>query len=109
MGTCEEKPEKETVVGEETENRRIIVGFAVWLGVTILVSGSLDLFAKGVPLGFTIPLLNVPATLSLIFYYTAILTAAIYIGVIGLKELLVERQFQRRVFNGSRRFRSPLP
>jgi len=92
MGTCEEKPEKETI-GEETENRRVIVGFAVWLGVTVLVSGSLDLLAKGVPLGFAIPLLNVPATLSLIFYYIAILTSAIYIGVIGLKELLVERQF----------------
>ena len=94
MGTCEEKPDKETAVAsKETENRRIIIGFAVWLGVTILASGSLDLFAKGLPLGFIIPLLNVPATLSLIFYYVAVLTAAIYIGVIGLKELLVEKQF----------------
>ncbi len=69
------------------------MAFAVWLGVTILVSGLLDLFAKGVPLGFTMPLLNVPATLSIIFYYVAILTAAIYIGVVGLKELVLERRF----------------
>src|SRR3989337_2363406 len=94
MGTCKEKPEKETVaVGGETENRRIIVGFAVWLGVTILLSSSLDFFAKGLPLGFPVPLLNVPGSLSLILYYIAILTAAIYIGAIGLKELLIERQF----------------
>ena len=94
MGTCEEKPEKETAVaGEKSENRRILVGFAVWLGVTILVSGLLDLFAKGVPLGFTMPVLNIPATLSIILYYVAVLTTAIYIGVIGLKELVLERRF----------------
>ena len=94
MGTCEEKPEIETaIVGEKSENRQILVGFAVWLGVTILVSGLLDLFAKGVPLGFTLPVLNVPATLSIILYYVAVLTTAIYIGVIGLKELILERRF----------------
>ncbi len=94
MGTCEEKPEIETaIVGEKTENRKILVGFAVWLGLTILVSGLLDLFAKGVPLGFTLPVLNVPATLSIILYYIAVLTTAIYIGVIGLKELILERRF----------------
>jgi Cd2+/Zn2+-exporting ATPase len=53
----------------------------------------LDLFAQGVPLGFTVPLLNIPATLSMFLYYLAILTAAIYIGMIGLKELIFERQF----------------
>ncbi len=61
--------------------------------ITILVSGLLDLFAKGLLLGFTIPILNVPATLSMILYYVAILTAAIYIGVVGLKELVIERRF----------------
>ena len=93
MGTCEEKPEKKLTIGEEEHNQQVLVGFAVWLGITILVSGSLDLFAQGVPLGFTVPLLNIPATLSMLFYYVAILTAAIYIGVIGLKELIIERQF----------------
>ena len=90
MGTCKEKPEKEEV-GEE--NKRVLVGFAVWLGVTILVGGLLDLFAKGVQLGFTMPILNVPATLSMILYYVAVLTAAIYIGAVGLKELVLERRF----------------
>ena len=94
MGTCEEKPEeKPEVIGEEEHNRAVLVGFAVWLGVTILVSGLLDLFAKGLPLGFTMPILNAPATLSMILYYVAVLTAAVYIGVVGLKELVLERRF----------------
>ena len=90
MGTCEEKSEKEK---EKGHSKRVLVGFVVWLVVTILVSGLLDLFAKGVPLGFTIPVLNAPATLSMIFYYVSVLTAAIYIGVVGLKELVLERRF----------------
>lgn len=94
MGTFKEKPEKgKTVIGEEEHNKIVLVGFAVWLGITILVSGLLDLFAKGLPLGFTVPILNVPASLSLILYYVAILTAAIYIGVVGLKELVIEKRF----------------
>jgi len=94
MGTCEEKPEKgKAVIGEEEHNKRVLVAFALWLGVTILVSGILDLFANGLLLGFTLPILNVPASVSMIFYYVAILTAAIYIGVVGLKELILEKRF----------------
>ena len=92
MGTCKEK-ETGSVVGGEEHSKVVLVGFAVWLGVTILVCGLLDLFAKGLPLGFTIPFLNLPATISLILYYAAILTSAIYIGVVGLKELVLERRF----------------
>ncbi len=94
MGACEEKPETgKAVIGEEEHNRVVLVRFASWLGVTILVSGLLDLFAKGLLLGFTMPVLNAPATVSMILYYVAILTAVIYIGVIGLKELILERRF----------------
>jgi Cd2+/Zn2+-exporting ATPase len=96
MGTCEEKPEpkpKPIVIGEEEENKRVLVAFAVWLGVTIAVSGILDLFFSGIPLGFSIPIVNIPVTVSMILYYAAILTAAVYIGVVGLKELFVERRF----------------
>ena len=93
MGTCKEKPEKTTRIGEEKLEKLVLVAFAIWLGITILVSGLLDLFAKGVPLGFTIPILNIPATASMILYYVAILTSAIYIGVVGLKELVLERRF----------------
>ena len=91
MGTCKEKPEKSE--GGEEHSRRVLVAFAVWLGVTILVSGLLDLFAKGVPLGFTMPILNLPATASMVLYYVAVLTAAVYIGAVGLKELVLERRF----------------
>ena len=94
MGTCEEKPKaKPTVIAEEEHNKIVLVIFGVWLGVTILVSGLLDLFVSGLPLGFTIPVLNVNATVSMILYYVAVLTAAIYIGVVGLKELVVEKRF----------------
>ncbi len=92
MGTCKEK-ETEAVFGGEERKKVVLVGFAVWLGVTILVGGLLDLFAKGLPLGFTIPFLNLPATISLFLYYSAILASAIYIGVFGLKELFLERRF----------------
>ena len=96
MGTCEEKPEPKTesnVIGEEEENKKVLVGFAVWLGITILVAGIMDLFFDGIPLGFTVPIINLPATVSLILYYSVVFTAAIYIGVVGLKELVIERRF----------------
>jgi Zn2+/Cd2+-exporting ATPase len=90
MGTCKEKPEKEEA---GKENKRLLVGFAVWLGITILIGGLLDFFAKGLQLGFSMPILNIPATLSMVLYYVAVLTAAIYIGAVGLKELVLERRF----------------
>jgi Cd2+/Zn2+-exporting ATPase len=96
MGTCKEKPEEKkepTVMGEEEHNKTVLVIFAVWLAITIVISGLLDLFVGGLPLGFTIPILNLNATLSLILYYAAILTSAIYIGVVGLRELFVEKRF----------------
>jgi Cd2+/Zn2+-exporting ATPase len=92
MGTCKEK-ETEAVFGGEERKKVVLVGFAIWLGVTILVGGLLDLFAKGLPLGFITPFLNLPATISLFLYYAAILASAIYIGVFGLKELFLERRF----------------
>ncbi len=39
------------------------------------------------------PLLNTTATVSLIHYYIAILTVAIYIGAVGKKELVIEKRF----------------
>ncbi len=98
MGICEDRTEtpsetKTVVIGEEEENKRVLVAFAIWLGTTIAVAGLLDLLLKGVPLGFTVPLINAPATLSMILYYVAVLVAAIYIGVIGLKELIIEKRF----------------
>jgi Cd2+/Zn2+-exporting ATPase len=90
--SCEEKPEQ-AAKAEEERNKRVLIILAVSLGLTMLVGGLLSLFANGVPLGFTIPVLNVNATLSNIIYYVAVLTAAVYIGITGLKELVVEKRF----------------
>jgi Cd2+/Zn2+-exporting ATPase len=90
--SCEEKPEQ-AAKAEEERNKRVLIILAVSLGLTMLVGGLLSLFANGVPLGFTIPILNVNATLSNIIYYVAVLTSAVYIGITGLKELVVEKRF----------------
>jgi len=88
--TCPEKPEQK---GPQLENKRVMVTFAVLLGLTIAIAGLLDLFFSGVPLSFSIPLVNVKASLSIVLYYVVVLFASIYIGVVGLKELFVERRF----------------
>jgi Cd2+/Zn2+-exporting ATPase len=96
MGTSEEKPEptrKIAGAGEEEENKNRLVAFAVWLIATIIAAGLLDLFLNGVPLNFTLPVIGVPATVSLILYYAAVITASVYIGVTGLKELVLEKRF----------------
>jgi len=96
MEAFEEKPtppREPIVIGEEEENKKVLVGFAVWLGLTVLVAGLLDLFLQGLPLGFIVPLINIEASVSMILYYTAIIVAALYIGVVGLKELVIERRF----------------
>jgi Cd2+/Zn2+-exporting ATPase len=87
MNIHQENPEE----GEHNKSAQVI--FAVWLGITILVSGLLDLIFGGVPLGFTIPILNLNGTISLILYYAAILAAAVYIGVVGIRELIIEKRF----------------
>ena len=75
------------------KSKRVMVTFAVLLGITITIGGLLDLIFKGVPLNFTIPLVNVKASLSIILYYVVVLFASIYIGLVGLKELFVEKRF----------------
>jgi Cd2+/Zn2+-exporting ATPase len=89
--SCEEKPERKEA--GESRNKRVIILLAASLGLTIVIGGLLDLLAEGVPLGFVIPFLNVTATLSIIIYYTSVITAAVYIGIIGLKELILEKRF----------------
>jgi Cd2+/Zn2+-exporting ATPase len=91
MAACEEKPEpKETA---EQKNKRVMILLATALGLTIVAAALLNLLFKGVALGFTIPLLNERATLSIMIYFVSVLTAALYIGIIGLKELIVEKKF----------------
>ncbi len=89
--SCEEKPELKGAA--ESRNKRLMILLAASLGLTMVIGGLLDLLAQGVSLGFTIPILNVSATLSAIIYYISVITAAVYIGIIGLKELIVEKRF----------------
>jgi len=88
--TCVEKQEQKEA---QPKSKRVIVTFAVLLGITITIGGLLDLIFKGVPLNFTIPLFSVKASLSIILYYVVVLFASIYIGLVGLKELFVEKRF----------------
>jgi Cd2+/Zn2+-exporting ATPase len=88
--TCLEKPERKET---QLENKRVMVTFAILLGLTITIAGLLDLFFSGVPLNFSIPIVNVKASLSTVLYYVVVLSASIYIGVVGLKELFVEKRF----------------
>jgi Cd2+/Zn2+-exporting ATPase len=88
--TCAEKPEQKE---KQLENKRVMVTFAVLLGLTITIGGLLGFFYSGVPLNFLIPLVNVKASLSIVLYYAVVLFASIYIGVVGLKELVVEKRF----------------
>ncbi len=66
---------------------------ALILGLTILVSTLLDWLAEGIPLGFNLPWLNEPATLSRIIYRVSVIMAGVYVIYLGLKELLIERRF----------------
>src|SRR4030042_6052929 len=89
--SCDEKDELEEF--EEGENKKAWIILAVILGLTIIIAGLLDLFAQGIPLGFVLPILNEAATLSSITYHVSVISAGVYIGFIGLRELLFERRF----------------
>ena len=88
---CLEKPGQKEA--EEHENKRVMIFFAILLGLTVLVGGLLDFFFAGVPLNFTLPIINVRATLSTILYYASVLFASTYIGIMGFRELFVEKRF----------------
>jgi Cd2+/Zn2+-exporting ATPase len=78
---------------KEEERRRKWVILALLLGLIIVAGSLLDFLAKGIPLGFTIPVLNETASVSNIVYHTTVIIIGVYIGVIGLKELVIERRF----------------
>ena len=88
---CVEKPEQKKA--EEHESKNVIISFAIFLGLTVLIGGLLDYFFAGVRLGFNLPIINAPATLTAILYYASVLSASVYIGVVGVRELVVEKRF----------------
>jgi Cd2+/Zn2+-exporting ATPase len=89
--SCQETPEPETP--EEGENKQVMISLAITLAITIVIAGTLDLIANGVPLGFVVPLVNQQGTISNIIYYTVVTAASIYIGYLGIRELVVEKRF----------------
>ena len=82
-------------IGEfhEEEGKEIWIFIAIGLGLIIFLSILLDRLFEGVPLGFIIPVLNEPATVTSILYHISIFVVGIYVGYMGLKELIVERRF----------------
>lgn len=78
---------------EEEERKGVWLKIAAALGLTVVIAGFLDLLFQGVPLGFTIPVFNEPASISNILYHVAVIAAGAYIGFKGLKELIFERRF----------------
>lgn len=86
---CIEKP---AAKAEEPENKKIMIYLAFALAAALAVIGLLS-FSNGLPLGFTIPVLNVEATVSNLIYYVTVVAVAVYVGYIGLRELVVERRF----------------
>lgn len=88
--SCEEKPEQP----EEGENRAVIVGFAIVLGLAMLISVVLQLLVEGVPLGFDLPFPPyTPATVAILIAYVTVVPITVYIGVQGLRELFIEKRF----------------
>ena len=77
----------------EAEERRPWLHLGLVLVVTVVLSELLDRLAGGVSLGFTLPLTGEPATFSSLLYRVVVLVIALYVGYVGLKELLIERRF----------------
>ena len=86
-------PEKEPEHYEHRENKSIWILIALSLGAAVAVSWLLDVLAQGIPLRLVLPLLNRMATVSTVVQYVTVLIVGVYIGVVGLKELVIERRF----------------
>ncbi|MEN2975112.1 MAG: cation-translocating P-type ATPase [Candidatus Caldarchaeales archaeon] len=78
---------------KEERRRELWIYLVMFLGLSILLGGSLDLFFQGGPLLFNIPRINEPITLSKIIYYISIIISSLYIGLIGLRKLVFEKRF----------------
>ncbi len=77
----------------KTENRRLWLYIALALGLTITIAGLLDILEQGIPLGFVIPIVKLPATVATLLYYINVLIIGTLVGIFGLKELVIEKRF----------------
>src|SRR3972149_11630899 len=81
-------------VGEfEEEEHRPWLYLAATLGVTIILSTFLEWFAAGLPLLYSLPLTNEQVTVSKLLYQAVVTAIAVYVGFVGLRELLIDRRF----------------
>jgi Cd2+/Zn2+-exporting ATPase len=88
--SCPEKPEPKEV--EEYENKKVLILLAAALGLSMVFGGFLYLFFGGLPFGFVVPLVNVSSLADGLFF-VVVVAAAVYIGFVGLRDLVVERRF----------------
>jgi Cd2+/Zn2+-exporting ATPase len=88
--SCKEKPEAR--VAEVHRGKRVLILLIASLGLAMIFGGLLDLLAGGVSLGFVVPFLNIDKV-SGVVYCAFVLGAAVYIGFVGLRELVIERRF----------------
>ena len=84
-------PDKEIAL--ETHEHKPWIYLAVALSATIVLSTVLSWLAAGLPLGFNLPIINKPVVFSTFLYQVVIISIAVYVGYIGLRELLIERRF----------------
>jgi len=78
---------------DEEEEKKPWILLASALGIAIVLSTLLNLTVDGGILGFDLTYLNEPARVSTLLYYVSIISIAVYVGYIGLKELIIERRF----------------
>lgn len=88
--SCPEKPELKKV--GEGENKKVLVLLVFALGLTMVAGGILYVFFGGLPLGFVVPFTPISLLAEFLLFVLAIV-AAVYIGFVGLRELVVERRF----------------
>ena len=88
--SCKEKPEVK--VAEEGRSKQVLMLLMAALGLTMVVGGFLYLFFGGLPFGFVVPFVNVGSLADGLFF-VVVIAVAVYIGVVGLRELVVERRF----------------
>jgi len=77
----------------ENEEHKPWLYIAFALALTMIFSALLDWFAGGFPLGFTLPLTSEPAVASKLLYQIVVVAIAVYVGYVGLKDLLVDQRF----------------
>jgi len=88
------KGRTKTPTEEEFENHedKLWLYLVLTLAATIVLSAVLDNVAGGVPLGLSLPFIE-PVTTSKLLYQIVVVSIAVYVGYVGLKELIIERRF----------------